>query len=161
MNTCPPIRSGLQIVTVDYGRTLEEMIVAGGYESKTVDIDLKRFPFNREGVVEFETRIFHFNREISSEAALESIRTADPANPWQPATVEQLLAYVAQKDEEERRHPIVGLGFIGETIGHRRVACLRRNVSRRFLYFLWWVFDWGDDCRFLAVRKPSSPTSDR
>ena len=155
MKTCPLVRPGLNIITVDYGMTFAEMIVVGRYESKNIDIDIKRFPLKGKGIVEFETRMFHFNRDISSEKAVELIQTDDKTNPWKPARVEHLLAYGAQNPEEERKYPIVGLGFVGEIVGHRRVPYLRRDVSRRFLYFLWWVFDWNDDCRFLAVRtKP-------
>jgi hypothetical protein len=157
MSTCPPLISGHSAITVDYGMTFEEMIAAGRYQSKNVDIDIRRFPLNGQGIVEYESRIFHFKREITSEQASELIRSDDRTDPWTPASVEHLLAYADQNSGENRNYPLVGLGFVGEVVGHRRVPYLGRDVSQRVLYFLWWVFDWDEDCRFLAVRK-KNPT---
>jgi hypothetical protein len=144
-----------KIITVDYGLTLAEMIAGGGYQMKNVDIDVRRFRLEGEGIVEFEVCLFHFAVEVSSEKAVALIRAADKFHPWQAACVEHLLAFGVQ-NSEEGLHSIIGLGFQGGTVGNRRVPYLRQNGSLRLLYFLWWVFDWDEDYRFLAVRlKPS------
>ncbi|MEI6553201.1 MAG: hypothetical protein WCO09_01410, partial [bacterium] len=77
----------------------------------------------------------------------------DLENPWEPAKIENLLAYGAKNPEEQRKFPIVGLGSVGEVGGYRYVPCLRRYVSRRDLGLGCWDGGWRDYYRFLAVRK--------
>lgn len=144
---------------VDYGMSLDEMIAAGNYDWKNNDITAKRFPIVGKGKVEFEDTIFHFDRDISSEDAVKEILAADPKNPWEPAKIENILAYGAKNPEEQRKFPIVGLGSVGEVDGSRYVPYLYRSVSERYLNLRWWDDGWNADCRFLGVRKKVSQTS--
>jgi hypothetical protein len=147
-------------IQVDYRLRLDEMVLAGGYKSINVDIDLGRLALEGRGIVKLEAKVFHFNRELSSEDAVTLIRAHDGMNPWEPARVEHLLAYDAQ-NSNEGANLILALGHRDEVIGHRRVACLGKRGSRRLLYFLWWVFDWDNDHRFLAVRRKSVVVRDK
>jgi hypothetical protein len=104
------------------------------------------------------TRLFHFNRYISSLDAISTIRASDPQNPWEPANIEILFLYGANNPDEQRKYPIVGLGSVAEVRGNRRVPCLDGQVPLRSLVLDWWDGDWGGHCRFLAVRKPPSAT---
>src|SRR5438552_3599490 len=102
---------------VDYGQSLEEMIVAGNYDWKNDDITAKRFPITDKGVVEFEARYFHFNRDISSENAIKEIEATDTANPWSTAEIEHVLSHGKTFPEEQRKFPIIGLGSVAEVGG--------------------------------------------
>jgi hypothetical protein len=155
------------ILVVDYGtekklRTLEEMIVAGRYDWKNNDITAKRFQITGVGQLEFEGKLFRFNRDISSDNAERLIKADDPVNPWNLGKIEHLLSFGEKFPEEQRKYPIVGLGSVAEVRGCRRVPYLRRLDSKRDLHRLdskrdlglgWRDDDWGALSRFLAVRK--------
>jgi hypothetical protein len=140
-------------IIVDHGMSLEDMIAAGKYDWVNPNITPKSFPITTTGIVQFEPKIFHFDRYISSEDAVAAIKTDDPQNPWEPAKIEGLLAYGEKHPEEQRRYPIIGLGSVAEIDGGRGVPCLYGNDAGRGLDFGWFGLDWGDDCRFLAVRE--------
>ena len=144
---------------VDCTLSLEEMIKAGNYDWVNSDITAKRFPIKSTGADEWEFKMFHFDRNISSENAVAGIKDDDAANPWQPAGIEHLLTYGKNNPEEQRKFPIVGLGSVGKVVGGRSVPGLGRFDSERDLDLYWWVDDWNANCRFLAVRKKVSQTS--
>ena len=143
-------------VSVDYAKNLPDMIAAGRYDWTSDDITPKRFPITGTGVVELETKVFHFNRSISSEDAVAAIKADDKANPWEPAPIEALLAYAAKHPDEQRQYPIIGLGSVVSVRGCRGVPYLSRRGAGRGLGLGWWGGGWGGSCRFLAVRKLSS-----
>jgi hypothetical protein len=143
-------------VSVDYAKTLPDMIAAGRFDWVNGDITPKRFPIKGSGVVELETKVFHFDRYISSEDAVAAIKADDKANPWEPAPIEALLAYGAKHPDEQRRYPIIALGSVAGVRGGRSVPVLNRYGAERGLLLSWWGRGWYDDCRFLAVRKLSS-----
>jgi hypothetical protein len=138
---------------VNYGMSHDDMIIAGNYDWKNDDLTAKRFPIVGKRTVEFEDTLFHFDEDISSEEAVKRIQAADPQNPWEPAKIENLLAYGAKNPEEQRKYPIIALGSVAEVIGNRYVPCLGRGGSRRELNLDWWDGAWSSGFRFLAVRK--------
>lgn len=144
---------------VNYTLDLDAMITVGNYDWKNGDITSARFPIAGEGQAEFEDTLFHFDRSISSEDAIKEIVAADTKNPWTPAKTENTLAYGAKNPEEQRKYPIIGLGSLAEVDGHRRVLCLGKGGSERYLVLLWFDGDWLAGCRFLAVRKVSRPST--
>jgi len=146
-------------LTVDYDQTLEQMIAAGRYNWENSDITGERFPIKGRGKIEFWARYFHFNREISSENAVEKIKAEDPTNPWAPAQAAHLLAFGATNPDEQRKYPIVGLGSVAKVHGNRYVPYLHRDDARRYLGLDWWSYDWDPIYRFLAVRRVSVPQS--
>ena len=150
-------------VAVDYGTSPQAMIAAGRYDWVDDDITPKRFPIVGTGVVEFETKVFHFDRYISSEDAVRFIRSEliepDPSTTfsfWEPAPIEALLAYGAKNPDEQRQYPIIGLGSVAEVDGDRHVPYLGRHDAERVLFLYWWGSGWDAHYRFLAVRKLSS-----
>ena len=143
-------------LSIDYSQSLEQMIAAGHYDWVNSDITPKRFKLEGKGVIEFETRVIHFNRSISSEDAIEAIKHINTENPLEPAKIEHLLAFGAKYPEEQRKYPIIGLGSVAEVDGDRYVPCLGQGGAGRGLSLYWWDGDWDGGCRFLAVRKLSS-----
>ncbi|WP_142252685.1 hypothetical protein [Bradyrhizobium sp. UNPF46] len=145
-----------RVITIDYGMSVDDMIDAGAYYSSAGYITAKRFPVQGEGVVQYQAKIFHFDRRISSEDAVAAIKADDRQNPWAPAKIEGLLAYGAKNTEEQRQYPIVGLGSVVKVRGDHSVPCLYRYDAERSLDLGLWNDSWDGFCRFLAVRKLSS-----
>lgn len=137
-------------VSVDYGKTVEEMVSAGRYDWKNDNITTKNFPVNGTGVVTVALELVHLNKAASSEAVLAHLE----ANGMRPATVEELLAFGVTYPEIQREFPVICLGssWVGP-LGFRCVPCLGRDGSGRYLCLDWFGIGWGDCCRFLAVRK--------
>ena len=148
--------AGIFRLTVDYSQSLEQMTAAGRYDWKNDEITSKRFPITGKGVVEFEGRYFHFDRNISSENAIKEIEAEDTANPWSPAKIEHVLSHGKTFPEEQRKFPIVGLGSVALVYGRRCVPVLHEGGSGRYLYLNWFDDDWDPVCRFRAVRKVSA-----
>ncbi len=139
-------------LVVDYSRSLEQMIAAGHYDWKNDDITAKRFPLKGEGTEQFEAKVFHFNRSMSSEAAVEAIKAAG----WEVGMIEHLLAFGEKYPGEQRKYPIIALGSVAKVLGHRNVPSLNRLGAERSLHLYWWSSGWSGRGRFLAVRKLSS-----
>jgi hypothetical protein len=144
------------IITVDYGKSLQEMIASGHYDWINDDITPKRFPITGSGTAQLEVKLFHFDWHISSEGAVGAIKADDAHNPWEPAKIEHLLAYGAKNPDEQRKYPIIALGSVAEVGGSRGVSYLCRLGVRRSLNLGGWVNVWDGRCRFLAVRNLSS-----
>ena len=152
-----PVAMPEQIVlSVDYSCSLEKMIAAGQYDWTNSDITAKRFPVVGNGTVQFEAKLFHFDRNTASQDNVDAIKADDPANPWDPGKIEHLLSFGEKYSEEQRKYPIVALGSVAKVDGYRNVPYLNRNDRRRNLYLDWWDYDWDGHYRFLAVRKLSS-----
>jgi hypothetical protein len=152
MKLCPE-----QIVlVVDYSQDLEAMIVAGRYDSRNDNITAKHFPIVGTGRVEFEAKLFHYDRDIDpgSNEAECMIKAADIENPWKPGKIEHLLSFGETLPEEQRKYPIVALGSSAEvTAGHNSVPHLgRKKDSDRSLGLCLKNGGWTRFCRFLAVR---------
>ncbi len=176
-NTVNAVVGAIVVYVVDCTLSLEEMIKAGNYDWTNSDITAKRFPLKNTGADEWEFKMFHFDRSISSENAVSGITTDDTANPWQPAAIEHLLTYGKNNPEEQRKYPIVALGSVGKVYGFRCVPYLNKDVSERhlrlgrhvpYLYegvsgrdldLIRWDGGWGASYRFLAVRKKVSQIS--
>jgi hypothetical protein len=145
-----------RVITIDYGMSLDGMIDAGTYYSTAGCITARRFPVQGEGVVQYQAKLFHFGRPISSEDAIAATRAYDGRNPWEPAKIEGLLAYGATSPEEQHNYPVVALGSVAEVRGRRSVPFLYEDGNGRSLDLHWWGNGWVAHCRFLAVRKLSS-----
>jgi len=147
------------VLSVDYGRSLEQMIAAGQYDWTNSDITAKRFPVQGVGIVQYEAKLFHFDRSTASQDNVDAIKADDPANPWEPGKIEHLLSFGEKYPEEQRKYPIVALGSVASVYGFRFVPCLGRSVAERGLRLDWWYYDWDGRCRFLAVRPVKNPGS--
>jgi len=129
--------------------SLKDMIAAGRYDWVNSDITEKRFPMPKDFVLGAEPKVFHFDRDISSEKAIALM----DADGYRPATIFDLLDYGAKNPEEQRKYPILALGSVALIYGDRCVAFLHRDDSERHLDLFWFDFGWSAFCRFLAVRK--------
>lgn len=129
--------------------SLAEMIRVGSYDWVNVNIKEANFPMPEGFTLGTEPKLYHFNRSISSENAIEEMKK----DGFRPATIWDLLDYGAKNPELQRLFPMVALGSVEEVGGNRSVACLYGGGAKRYLSLGWFVIDWGDDHRFLAVRN--------
>ena len=137
-------------VTVDYGRSIEEMVASGKYDWSNSDITSKHFPIGTKGQVGVNIELVHFNRPMESD---EVLRELDKQG-LRPATLPELLAFGATYPEKQREFPIVALGSVWRDLdGIRHVACLYGNAGDRGLDLRWYENGWVVSCRFAAVRK--------
>jgi hypothetical protein len=141
------------VLSVDYSRTVQEMINAGKYGWTNDNITEKHFPLPTElngKKVSVSTKLFHFNRPINSQDAIKEMDKAG----YRPATLAELLALGEKQPELQKEFPIVALGSIWtDALGDRDVPFLDVYGLERRLSLYWFDFDWYDGCRFLAVRK--------
>ncbi len=140
-------------LTIDYSRTLQEMINAGNYGWTNSNITEKHFPLPTElngKNVPVSTKLFHFNRSISSTDATSEMDKAG----YRPATLAELLALGEVNPELQKKFPIVALGSVWRDASDGRdVPVLDFDGNRRKLYLVWFDDGWPDDCRFLGVCK--------
>ena len=140
-------------LTVDYTKTVEQAITDGNYDWKNDDIIVKNFPISPEMIgkkVEVVTKLFYFNRDISSNDGISEMKKAG----YRPATLMELLALGAVHPELQRQFPIVALGSVWHwaCVG-RFVPFLYVNDYKRGLKLSFVAGDWGAHYRFLGVRK--------
>lgn len=93
-------------------------------------------------------RLYHFNRDISSEAAIKEM----VKDGYRAANIYELLKWPDWNEKDL----VVALGSVGEVNGARRVPRLGRYDSKRDLNLNNWDGDWDDYYRFLAVAEDSN-----
>jgi len=149
------------VIEVDYAMTLEQMIVAGNYDWINSDCNTEQFSPAGEGRMEYEAKLFHFDHSVYSETVVDKTKGADTSNAWEPGKIEHLLAFGAKYPDEQREHPIVGLGSVtnSKVFGRRSVPYLYRRTVGRSLHLDWWSNRWHPFYQFLAIRKRLSQVS--
>ena len=139
-------------VTVDYTKSLAEMIEAGKYDWKYSDITQEHFPVQGQGREEKDVVLFHFGRYISSGDAIAEMAKAG----YCPVQIQELLAFGGANPELQKQFPIVALGSVWRDPGGRRhVPYLDWHDRGRGLSLGWFGSGWGGDYRFAAVRNSS------
>jgi len=137
-------------VTVDFGKTLSQLVSDGQYGWVAPDINDKLFQISGSGVVQTNLVLVHLNRSASTQEVLDEIGK----NNLVPASIEHLLAFGAIFSNEQIRYPIVALGSVARiTDGRLIVASLWRKGGQRILRRGWFENDWPSHIRFLAVQK--------
>ena len=126
--------------------SLAEQIKAGKFDWVNPDIE-SNF---KAGDLRGETKLYHFDRSISSEDAVEEMAKEG----YLPANISELLAYA--KDDWNGTDWAVALGSVALVDGYRLVPYLHRSAAERNLYLLWWHGDRGGRYWFLAVRNSQS-----
>ena len=136
-------------ITVDYGKSLAEMILAGHYDWTNSNITEKRFPVKGSGKVELDLELVHYDHNFSSDDAVKEMAKRG----LRPATIEELLAFGVKYPEEQLKFPVVALGSSARVDGGRHVPFLSRDGAERDLNLGWWDGGWRGGYRFLAVRN--------
>jgi hypothetical protein len=146
---------GLFRLTVDYDQRLPAMIDDGHYDWVNGDIKEARFLIKGKGSIEFESRYFYFNRDMTSEGVINDMKSEG----WEPAKVEHLLSFRVKYPKEQLKFSIIALGSSILIRDSYTVPVL--NTTKHAyglncnLDFLWFGLSWasGWNSRFLAVRR--------
>ncbi len=137
-------------VEVDYSQTVEEMVLAGRYDSSNEDINSQNFSIKGEGKKQVEVFEICFGRVVDSS---EDLTVKLDELGYKPAQLPELLSLGKEKPELQRDHPIIALGSLAVIWGYRCVSSLDESDSRRRLSLRPFRDDWGAWYRFLVVRK--------
>lgn len=140
---------------VDYGKSREEMISAGGYTRKNCPRLLNKFPIEEgnRGIVEFEARYFWLDQKYLSKEAVLAVEREGGTPPWTPAGFEHMLAHGELFPKRQRKFPIVGLGSVVEEEGARYVSYLTCLGEGRCLYAFPLDGYWSEKTAILVVRR--------
>lgn len=140
-----------QFLTIEPDLAFEDRITRGNYGWRNSDLTEKRFPVTAEQVGDWEWKLFHFDRDISSE---EDIRLMKE-DGYDAGQIGHILTFGEKYPEEQRKYPIIGLGSVARVSLRRRVPGLWVGDGRRELGLDWFGNAWGRSYRFLGVRRRS------
>lgn len=141
------------ILTVKPNLTLAKRITNGNYDWKNDSINESNFSHDPITIGEWEFRLIHPNKSISSEDAVIECEKPDEKGLWEAGKLEHLLAFGEAFPEEQKKFPIVALGSVCRLGGRRHVPGLWCGGGGRRLPLDIWNGDWNSDYRFLSVRK--------
>jgi len=136
-------------VTVNYNKTVDQLVKDGKYDWANDDVSDPHFPLNKKGEEQAEIFIVTIDRRMSN-AEIDQI-----LDRWglQDANVKEGLSLGAQYPNLQREGPIVARGSTWRVSdGGVFVPCLRGGESRRDLG-LSLVGGWYSCWQFAAVRK--------
>ncbi|MEK7102660.1 MAG: hypothetical protein AAB912_03465, partial [Patescibacteria group bacterium] len=126
-------------VTVDYSRSMEQMVAAGEYNTKNDNITQEHFPLQGSDQIEVELHLVHLNRDASTDSVLAELDNQGR----RPATLPELLAFGSKYPNFQKEFPIMALGSVWQGWGgDRRVACLGRWDGERRLRLDWVGAGW-------------------
>ncbi len=140
-----------QFLTVEADLAFEDRIKLGNYGWRNSDLTEKRFPVTADQVGEWEWKLFHFNRNISSKEAIRLMKEEG----YDAGQIGHILAFGEKYPEEQRKFPIIGLGSVARVGLLRDVPALWGDGDGRGLGLDWFDGDWRDYYRFLGVRRRS------
>lgn len=120
-------------VKVDYRKKLSQMIADGHFDWVNKDVTRACMPLAEAGVVEFESRYFHFDCDTTMEEMLKCIASADMQNPWTPAKIEHLLARLESSRYDAFKFNLVGLGSVVQLEGRLCVPYIFTGYQDGFI----------------------------
>ena len=138
-------------ITVDYAKSLGDMILSGNYVEVNPNISAVNFPLGfSQIIVDTEIILVSFDHNISSDDVVEELAKLG----LEPAKLEHAAAFGAKYPLAQCEHPIAFLGSIWtDDNGDRQVPCLGNWGSERMLDLSGWTNMWPREYRFAAVRK--------
>ena len=141
-----------RVITIDYGRSLQELIAAGNYYWADAQITAHKFPVSGVGTKTLRVKLFHFGRDISSDDAVAAMKEGG----FEPATHVHGLAFGAAFPDEQRKYPIACLGSSAWLVSCRCVMCLDRDAAERVLCLESCGGEWSGRWRFLGIQEVSA-----
>ena len=140
-------------ITVNYDKSVEDLIKLGKYDWKNNDINSTNFPSTQTGKEKVEVELLGFDEPISSEKAIKYMESIG----LRPLNLTELLHLGIKYPDLQRKYLIIALGSTWRhPHGSLGVPCLRRFDLDRYLYLLRFGGDWYPGWRFAAVRMVSS-----
>lgn len=136
-------------ITVDYSKSLDEMIEAGNYDWVNTEITDKHFPIKRRKKT-IDIELVNYNTSMKSDDILKDLNKRG----LRPATLPELLAFGTTHPDRQRDVPIVALGSAWRFArDYPQVAGIGHDDRGRALDLESWGAKWRVSCRFAAVRK--------
>lgn len=130
--------------------SLPDRISRGKYDSVNSDITEEHFPMSIVADYDVEYDLFRFNRDISSEDAIQEMER----DGFRPAMLTELLALGEAQPGLQKQFPIIALGSVWRISSNcHHVPALHWDGGRRRLFLSWFESDWFTPYRFLGVRK--------
>lgn len=156
-------------VSVDYSRSLGDMVAAGKYDRVYKNIKEENFPIQRADTtptamkapsgetgryrvqnVDLEIVLVHLNREVSTDEVLRYMEQFG----LRPARIEELLALGETYPGIQLKFSVAALGSSWvDRAGDRQVPLLNRDGNERHFRLRWSGVDWSRYFRFAAIRK--------
>ncbi len=141
------------VMTVDYSKTLEQMIAEGKYEYRiNDDIKTKNFPLPVKLIgkkIDGIYKIYFFNESISSEDSIRRIAE----DGYLPATLPELLKFGEINPEMQRQFPIFALGSNFQYGNSKyEIPVLTTYDFKRRLNLYERPLSWSNTFGFLVVR---------
>lgn len=100
------------ILTVDYGMSLHEMLELCNWKSVHPGITADEFVFEGTGVQQFQFEILSYEEPLLLQEAVTLLeQDSDPKNPWRPGRIEHLLAW-ATKFPDIRKEIVMAVGSL-------------------------------------------------
>lgn len=145
----PPQQAFSYHVTVDYSRSVEQLVNDGKYDWSNSSITGGNFPSTEKGKTQVEIYLVSFDHYVSSEQAIKEMS----AQGLRPATLKELLSLGIDHPDLQRNGTIVALGSTRRYPSDGSyVPYLGRRGSGRYLGLIWWDGYWDSEWRFAAVR---------
>lgn len=144
-------------VTVDYTRSVQELIVAGKFRKVAKEITAENFPIPSDMIgkkVEITGKLVRFNVGISAVdiSSEEALSVMDKAG-YRPANFMELLTLLASS-EWQGQVPIVALGSVwGLSDDDHRVLCFSTPYRDRVLSLSFFDDEWRFCCLFFCIPK--------
>lgn len=140
-------------VTVDYSRTIDEMIEFGKYDLVSDGITEKTFPLPTKFLgkkIITPVKLFQFKQVAGSDYVISEMEKMG----CHPATLAELMALGESQPDLQRKFSIAALGSVWSSAhGIEYVALLRGDVHGRMLSLSQYDNYWQNNIRFLAVCK--------
>lgn len=137
-------------VTVDYSKSLEEMINEAQFDYLNSGISGEHFKVKGEGSVNKAIVLFQFTVPKTTEEIVEFIQ----AQGYEPSGIEDLIALATEyPDEQKTGYPIIELGTIWKRAEKEEVvAVLRGGNNDRNMHLLRTANKWSPSERFAATK---------
>lgn len=144
---------GDQLLVVTANSSFEGHIVPGNYDYIDSYITHECFPVTFEQVGNWEWRLFHFDRDVSYQTAIQLMKK----DGYIAGAIGHILAFGEKYPEVQYEFPVVGLGSVAKIGAYRYAPELWENDGSRVL--LRSLFDnaWPPYYRFLGVRGFPGP----
>lgn len=142
------------LLSVDYGRSVEDGVKAGCYDLVNPDIISRNFPTKGKGEAEITLELIDL-KKFKRFAWTEEGRSEFYVEYRWPADLHELLAFGEKHPDVQREFLIAAPSSVWKSqYGNRRVPCIGMSGSARYLdLYSFSVLVWRGDCRFAVVRK--------
>jgi len=141
------------VFSVDFNEEFQQMVANGHFN--WVNGDMYDHKFKSDGVaeVEFEGKVFPFDKTVSLQKVTGLIKADDATNPWDVAAAEHLVFFGRKFPGEQRKRLIVALGAGCGHNSARSYLCLDADERGRILDLVGPDGGVDDVYYYLAVRR--------